>query len=286
MAPRRKKQKIEHALDAADATVRRISEPASERVPTEVLQIIFGYLGFYDLMRCRHVSRKWSLLIPGDDPGLKEILFLTTKLPPWTDELQVQARKHFSKNRGHTFCMSPGRLHIVTSTSKLQINPLFLSPRWNQFAYPGLREPPPKVRFSWHEFDFTSVEQLRQIAASLESRVDEGLWTDMLICAPPVRSLKLRLTVYLGSFCVHFRRTLTDNRGIRFQGLVDLMRILLKEIAEKIMIHKITLRYKKVVEIFDWLGDCAERHDAFEVFQKVRIMETMITDAGDVRMVW
>jgi len=128
------------------------------------------------------------------------------------------------------------------------------------------------------------MEQLRRIATSLESRVDEGLWTDMLICVPPVQKLELRLTIYTPGFCAHLTRTLADSRGIRFQDLVASFRSLLKEVAEKLLIHKVTLQHKKrIIEIFDWLGGGENGDGTFENFPRDGFMQTEITRDGSLR---
>ncbi|KAI4947542.1 hypothetical protein J4E91_006362 [Alternaria rosae] len=276
MAPRRKKQKTNHAPAAADATVRSTTQPAIDRLPTELLQMSFEYLSFHDLIRCRHVCGKWLLRIPGNDTDLRKKLFLTTDLPPWTRELHIQAANYLSKPFGHTFAMEPNRPRIVTRDyypERLQTNPI-------------LKIDKSRIMLTYPSFRFSSVEQLREKATSLKSRVDKGLWTDMLICVPPVQKAELRFAIFAGGFRVGFTRTLADNRGIRLQSLVDSLRSLLKEVADKLTIHKVALRYKSIIEIFDWLGNCEEGDGTFEVPERTRVMETRITKEGHMHMVW
>ena len=284
MAPRRKKQKTNHAPAAADDTVQSTTQPAIGRLPMETMETIFIYLGFHDLIRCRHVCREWSLYIPETSPELKKILFLTSDLPPWKDELRIQARNYFAKDEGDTFNMSPALPLIETRARGLHVNPTILKLKWNKLVYPGLRQFSPTSRYGIYVLDFTSMEQLRRIATSLESKVDEGLWTDMLICVPPVQKLELRLTIYTPGFCAHLTRTLADDRGIRFQGLVSSLRSLFKEVAENLMIHKVTLQHKKrIIEIFDWLGGGENGDGTFENFPRNGFMNTEITRDGSLR---
>jgi len=290
MAPRRKKQKTKHARAAADATARSITNPARERLPTELLQMIFEYLNFDELMRCTRVYRKWAACIPGDNSKLREILFLTTNVPLWKDELHIKAHNFFSKDRGDSFHMTPTLPLITTKIPKLQINPWFEDTRWNKLVYlERLRpKPTPSIRRTGcpYAFAFSSVKQLRQMATSLESSVDEGLWTDMLVCIPPVQKLELKVDIYLSSCCATLTRTLADNRGIRFKRLVDSLRSLLKEVAENLMIHKVTLRNRRIIEIFEWLGDGEDGDGTFVTFRHTSIMETEITKEGHLRKVW
>ncbi|KAI4604770.1 hypothetical protein J4E80_010926 [Alternaria sp. BMP 0032] len=284
MAPRRKKQKTKRAPAAVDGTVRSTTQPTIDSLSIETMQTVFSYLGFHDLIRCRHVCRKWSLYIPETSPELKKILFLTSDLPPCKHELRIQARNSFAKDAGDTFNVSPALPRIETRAPGLHVNPIFLQLKWNKLVIPGLRQFSPTSRYGIYVLDFTSMEQLRSIAISLESKVDEGLWTDMLICVPPVQKLELRLTIYTPGFCAHLTRTLADNRGIRFQDLVASLRSLLKEVTEKLIIHKVTLQHKKrIIEIFDWLGGGEDGDGTFENFPRDGSMQTEITRDGSLR---
>jgi hypothetical protein len=56
-----------------------IKTPAGRRLPGEVLQTIFRYLPCLDLVRCMEVCTVWRANLPGDDPVLKEMLFLESR---------------------------------------------------------------------------------------------------------------------------------------------------------------------------------------------------------------
>lgn len=77
MAPRKKKkQKTRSSPSAAADIVPDITQSASERLPTELLQMIFEYLSLYDLIRCTQVCKTWGRCLPGDHLKLSKALFL------------------------------------------------------------------------------------------------------------------------------------------------------------------------------------------------------------------
>jgi hypothetical protein len=47
-------------------------------VSSEILQIVFRNLSLFDLIRCQRVCTTWTACLPGNDPRLREFLFLQT----------------------------------------------------------------------------------------------------------------------------------------------------------------------------------------------------------------
>ncbi|KAJ6278014.1 hypothetical protein J3E71DRAFT_346226 [Bipolaris maydis] len=59
-----------------ESDTERNMESFAPYMPPEVLQMVFHELDFFDLLRCQRVCKTWRACLPGNDPKLRDKLFV------------------------------------------------------------------------------------------------------------------------------------------------------------------------------------------------------------------
>ncbi|EUC50132.1 hypothetical protein COCMIDRAFT_1096 [Bipolaris oryzae ATCC 44560] len=149
-------------------------------LPAEVLQHIFFYLEFWELVRCQRVSKSWRALVPGDSPLLAEMLYLKPSrslqiynLVPTTFELEVHVTPQ---------SVESGSQLLGTRISKGVRNEISLSRRCI-----GLIRTSQEIVFHPLIMDFNHWITREGVAGNTH-----GSWRDMLVSMPPLTELTLR----------------------------------------------------------------------------------------------
>jgi hypothetical protein len=149
-------------------------------LPAEVLQHIFFYLDFWELVRCQRVSKSWRSLVPGDSPLLAEMLYLKPSrslqiynLVPTTFEFEVDVTPQ---------SIESGSQPLGTRISQGVRNEITLSRRCI-----GLIRTSQEIVFHPLIMDFNYW-----IAHDCIAGKKHGSWRDMLVSMPPLRELTLR----------------------------------------------------------------------------------------------
>ncbi|USP74277.1 hypothetical protein yc1106_01551 [Curvularia clavata] len=157
------------------ADKRRISD-----LPTEVLQHVFFYLEFWELLRCQRVCQSWRSLVPGDSPLLAEQLYLKPSrslqiynLVPTTFEFEVDVTPQ---------SIESGSQPLGTRISQGTRNEITLSRRCI-----GLIRTSQEIVFHPLIMDFNVWIAHEAVAGS-----KQGSWRDMLVSMPPLTELTLR----------------------------------------------------------------------------------------------
>lgn len=60
------------------------------KLPPEVLQHIFGYVPFYDLLHCQRVCDEWRTFLPGNDPSLQRRTFSKANVADASEGVDVE----------------------------------------------------------------------------------------------------------------------------------------------------------------------------------------------------
>lgn len=238
MAPRKKKQKARPAPSAADDIVPDMTLPASERLPNELLQLIFEYLSFYDLIRCTQVSRTWARCLPGDHSKLREALFLRGDQSANT-EGPLRLEFNF-RIVGNVVRLEDNVLPILLygffeekikcdTGGSTCVNPIIS--RHEQLYHIVHSGHQPHKLESFFLYGFDTLERLRSITTRLKHITDCGTWRKMLVCVPAVTKLNVIFSVS-GVGTINQTRTLEDRRGVRMQSLVALIRAFLQEVGD------------------------------------------------------
>jgi len=232
MAPPRKKQKTVHRRAAVGPIPQFTPQRASERLPNEILQTIFEYLSFYDLIRCTQVCKTWARCLPGDYSELHKALFLRGDQSTCTEGTPLRLHFHYEIS-GHVM-RSPRALpdlsyHLEERGVKFavgtstHVNPLISRHKQlYNIVHPGCK--------AYWLYLFTSLDHLQSITRDLRNVTDCGTWRDMLVCVPAVTKLGVKFSV--GG--VGETRTIEDRRGVRMQSLVLLIRAFLQEMGDVI----------------------------------------------------
>ncbi|KNG51327.1 hypothetical protein DDE82_003045 [Stemphylium lycopersici] len=150
-------------------------------LPAEVVQHIFVYLEFWELLRCQRVSRTWRCLVPGDSPLLAEMLYLKPSrslqiynmVPTTFDfELEISPQSiesgpqppgtRFSVDVRNEITMMRRCLGLIRTSQEIVFHPVIL------------------------DFNFWVKHE-----SVLLGRKD-GSWRGMLVSMPPLRELTLR----------------------------------------------------------------------------------------------
>jgi hypothetical protein len=148
-------------------------------LPVEVLQQVFVYLDFWELVRCQSVCRVWLSLIPGDSPLLAELLYLKPSrnlqiynLVPTAFEFEFDVTPRsiesgpqptgvrFSVGVRKEFSMTRRCMGLIRTSQEIVFHPVIMD--FNHFVSKGA------------------------------FREKEGSWRDMLVSMPPLRELTLR----------------------------------------------------------------------------------------------
>ena len=238
MAPKKEKQTPRPVTSTADDIVPDKTQPANERVPTEVLQMIFEYLDFYDLIRCIQVCQRWAKCLPGDESKLRNALFSQDGQSACTAR-SLRLNIHFdikgylvrlSGNLLPYICWALREKEIKFDTGgSTCVNPIIS--RQKQLYHIVHSGHELHKNISLYRYKFKKLEDLRSITSYLGNITDCGNWKDMLVCVPAVTKLEVVLSVGgVGTHCPP--RTIEDSRGVRMQSLVALIRVFLQELVD------------------------------------------------------
>jgi hypothetical protein len=149
-------------------------------LPVEVLQHVFVYLEFWELVRCQSVCRVWRSLIPGDSPLLAELLYLKPSrglqiynLVPTAFEFEFDTSPvsiesgpqptgaRFSVGVRKEFSMTRRCMGLIRTSQEIVFHPVIMD--FNHFIQ--------KEGFKGNQ---------------------EGAWREMLVSMPPLREVTLR----------------------------------------------------------------------------------------------
>jgi hypothetical protein len=178
-------------------------------LPVEVLQHIFVYLEFWELVRSQSVCRIWRSLIPGDSPLLAELLYLKPSrnlqiynLVPTAFEFEFDTTPvsiesgpqptgaRFSVGVRKEFSMTRRCMGLIRTSQEIVFHPVVM--------------------------DFNHFIQKEEFKGG-----KEGSWREMLVSMPPLRELTLRHGKTRAVF-----RVLTaaeEEEGVRLGVLFDAM---------------------------------------------------------------
>jgi hypothetical protein len=240
MAPPRKKQK-KSANEPKQPNILQsaITTPVSRQLPGEVLQTIFRYLPFSYLLCCTRVCKVWRAYLPGDDPVLKEMLFLEsrkTSTKPFHITFDIEVRGTVARLQADVLPQLIYGLRVQTRHSVFQNpdpniwHPAIRGPKFyldivneNITSMHLLNESSDHIAFS------TLDELQRKTSRQQFSKHEDVSWLDMLLCVPAVKELDV--TIHWRHSGRWYKRKLKNPQHIRVKDLVEYLRSALEHAA-------------------------------------------------------
>lgn len=189
-------------------------------LPAEVLQNIFVYLEFWDLVRCQRVCKTWQAMVPGDSPLLAETLYLKPSrslqiysLVPTTFDFEIDVAPQSSDSSPQH---SPGssissRFSFGSGDGAATIrNDISLSRRCL-----GLIRTSQEIVFHPLITDFNFWVNCERVTGKYE-----GSWRHMLVSMPPLKELTLIDSRQKGAVKVI---SVSGEEGVKLGQLFDVM---------------------------------------------------------------
>jgi hypothetical protein len=230
MAPERKKQRKSSGGAATQAMVHGINTPAVQRLPPDILQMIFGHIACVDLIRCMRVCRTWNRYLPGNDPKLHEALFVSCKQQPTKELIRLDFSISIRGAIGRRWREDLPRVTYYITLNfmpprdrKVSLHPAICwTPRYVHIFNTHLRHTIEFSPFAIKAIAFTSMDELEEKTRLNENHIRDGTWNDSLVCVPAANKVQVNFTNFDDSNTE--THVLTDSRGVRLQTLVQLMR--------------------------------------------------------------
>ncbi|KAJ6202376.1 hypothetical protein J3E72DRAFT_399920 [Bipolaris maydis] len=164
-----------------ESDIERNMESFAPHMPPEVLQMVFHELDFFDLLRCQRVCKTWRACLPGNDPKLRDKLFVNrTRIQDSQDCVNDKENKYasfgpFADDASKAITVHPmvnklhKHLHIVFGS-------LFKVGSDKQQLY---------HKYHTHNDLMAAIEASKKIV-----KENNESWKEMLVCVPPLSKIK------------------------------------------------------------------------------------------------
>jgi hypothetical protein len=170
-------------------------------LPPELLQKVWGFLPFFDLLRCQGVCKGWNPYLPGDDQALHRVLFspATVATTPGTAswDVYIDFRQHHRVQNGAlprlvfsldvtTSALGHGETMRKTPTGKWVLVETHHPILKDTHAFASLIYPEFPGRYQ--SFEFNDVQDLKLLEKEPES--NNASWQKMLARVLVVKKMK------------------------------------------------------------------------------------------------
>lgn len=170
-------------------------------LPPELLQKVWGFLPFFDLLRCQRVCKGWNTFLPGDDQALHQAMFSPATVatsPHATWEVYIDFRQHHRVQQGAlprlvfsldvtTSALGRGEHMRITPTGKWVLVETHHPILKDTHAFIDLIHP--EFPGAFESFEFTDVQDLKLLEKDAES--NNASWQKMLARVPAVKKMKM-----------------------------------------------------------------------------------------------
>ncbi|EUC27350.1 hypothetical protein COCCADRAFT_41903 [Bipolaris zeicola 26-R-13] len=200
-------------------------------IPPEVLQMVFHELDFFDLLRCQQVCKTWCACLPGNDPKLRDKLFVNRTMTQNSQDDGEDKEKSGHREVSHTLllgfdlkareCGVGSRSYLITSPAVIFPGYASLGSRINNASEAITVHPVVKKlheylhiifgslfeddddKQQWHQKYYTRNDLMDAIEAAEQTAKEKNeSWKDMLVCVPPLSGIRFGIRVE-----VHLRRS-------------------------------------------------------------------------------